>query len=163
MGKHDPEKCLEYKSWTGPQHQTYHATPLLSLTGTLVNYRKKNGPWLEIPCGSGTRPPLLRDLNAFLHGDCWNRHRFDANVLPTDPHRHACNPIKQSWTDNASLSHYLIFCISFAYRMPVDFACWHPIIKSRSHFNTLRLRQNGRHFADDTFKCIFLNEKVRFF
>ena len=26
--------------------------------------------------------------------------------------------------------------------------------------NTLRPRQNGRHFADDIFKCIFLNEKV---
>ena len=25
-------------------------------------------------------------------------------------------------------------------------------------FNTLRLRQNGRHFPDDIFKCIFLNE-----
>ena len=27
--------------------------------------------------------------------------------------------------------------------------------------NTLRPRQNGRHFADDTFKCIFLKENVR--
>ena len=27
--------------------------------------------------------------------------------------------------------------------------------------NTLRPRQNGRHFAYDTFKCIFVNEKVR--
>ena len=27
-------------------------------------------------------------------------------------------------------------------------------------FNTLRPRQNGRHFADDIFKCIFLNESV---
>ena len=27
--------------------------------------------------------------------------------------------------------------------------------------NTLRLRQNGRHFTDDNFKCIFLNENVR--
>ena len=26
--------------------------------------------------------------------------------------------------------------------------------------NTLRLRKNGRHFADDIFKCIFLNENV---
>ena len=26
--------------------------------------------------------------------------------------------------------------------------------------NTLRLRQNGRHFPDDVFKCIFLNENV---
>ena len=28
------------------------------------------------------------------------------------------------------------------------------------HFNTLRQRQNGRHFADGIFKCIFLNENV---
>ena len=27
--------------------------------------------------------------------------------------------------------------------------------------NTLRLRQNGSHFTDDIFKCIFLNENVR--
>ena len=27
--------------------------------------------------------------------------------------------------------------------------------------NTLRLRQNGRHFADDTFNRIFMNENVR--
>ena len=27
--------------------------------------------------------------------------------------------------------------------------------------NTLRPRQDGRHFAGDTFKCIFLNENVR--
>ena len=27
-------------------------------------------------------------------------------------------------------------------------------------FNTLRPRQNGRHFADDIFKCIFLNENI---
>ena len=27
-------------------------------------------------------------------------------------------------------------------------------------FNTLRLRQNGRHFANDNFKCSFLNGKV---
>ena len=28
------------------------------------------------------------------------------------------------------------------------------------HVTTLRPRQNGRHFADDTFKCIFLNGSV---
>ena len=27
--------------------------------------------------------------------------------------------------------------------------------------NTLRLRQDGRHFPDDIFKCIFLNENAR--
>ena len=29
-----------------------------------------------------------------------------------------------------------------------------------TYFNTLRLRQNGRHFADDNFKCIFFNNNV---
>ena len=29
-----------------------------------------------------------------------------------------------------------------------------------TYFNRLRPRQNGRHFADDIFKCIFLNENV---
>ena len=30
----------------------------------------------------------------------------------------------------------------------------------RGRLNTLRPRQNGRHFADDIFKCTFLNENV---
>ena len=30
----------------------------------------------------------------------------------------------------------------------------------RGFFYTLRPRKNGRHFADDIFKCIFLNENV---
>ena len=29
-------------------------------------------------------------------------------------------------------------------------------------FNTLRLRQNGRHFPDEILKCIFMNEKCLF-
>ena len=37
----------------------------------------------------------------------------------------------------------------------------HATIGYRQTFNTLRPRQNGRHFADDTFKCIFLNVYVR--
>ena len=32
---------------------------------------------------------------------------------------------------------------------------------TRSIFNTFRPRQNGRHFPDDNFKRIFLNENVR--
>ena len=36
--------------------------------------------------------------------------------------------------------------------------CYSP--QSHRGVNTLRSRQNGRHFADDTFKRIFLNENV---
>ena len=33
-------------------------------------------------------------------------------------------------------------------------------ILSDAVINTSRLRQNGRHFQDDIFKCIFLNEYI---
>ena len=35
------------------------------------------------------------------------------------------------------------------------------IRRSPYSINTLRPRQNWRHFADDTFKCIFMNENAR--
>ena len=38
--------------------------------------------------------------------------------------------------------------------------CSSPILQIFDTLNTLRPRQNGRHFADDTFKRIFLNENV---
>ena len=34
------------------------------------------------------------------------------------------------------------------------------ILQSTTHINTLRPMQNGRHFADDIFKRIFLNENI---
>ena len=37
---------------------------------------------------------------------------------------------------------------------------WPPDPLNHSLFNTLRPRQDGRHFPDDIFKSIFLNEKV---
>ena len=44
----------------------------------------------------------------------------------------------------------------------VSTAVWvHFSLYYNSSFNTLRPRQNGRHFADDTFKRIFINENVR--
>ena len=37
---------------------------------------------------------------------------------------------------------------------------FHCLGECLAWFNTLRPRQNGRHFADDIFKCIFLNENA---
>ena len=37
---------------------------------------------------------------------------------------------------------------------------WRLSIQCSMLVNTLRLTQNGRHFPDDIFKCIFLNENV---
>ena len=44
-------------------------------------------------------------------------------------------------------------------RQPMPKCCYHPALGLG--VNTLRPRQNGRRFADDTFKRIFLNENVR--
>ena len=58
------------------------------------------------------------------------------------------------------------FLISF-HRMEVythQIVCCKPAFQASvgaNGVNTLRLRQNGRRFADDTFRCIFLNKNVR--
>ena len=56
----------------------------------------------------------------------------------------------------------LLYDIAYWYykctgRIEVSFATH----KNTPYLNTLRPRQNGRHFADDTFKHIFLNQNVR--
>ena len=56
-----------------------------------------------------------------------------------------------------------LFLGKFHVKIHVTWWC-HDIEKLptlKALFNTLRPRQNGRRFADDTFKCIFLNENVR--
>ena len=41
-----------------------------------------------------------------------------------------------------------------------QFGTFLVLIALSSRVNTLRPRQDGRHFADDIFKCIFFNENV---
>ena len=62
-------------------------------------------------------------------------------------------------------NHWFGKCI---YRMEWTLACDPSLCKTDHNlelllvtwFNTLRPRQNGRHFADDVLKCIFLSENV---
>ena len=97
MGKHDPGKCLEYKSWTGPQHQTYHATPLGVLyrgilQNTLVpfarhyfgdNYRYQD---------DNTTPHRARVVLDFLQ-------QGDVTKMEQPPRSPDCNPIKHLWDE----------------------------------------------------------------
>ena len=56
-------------------------------------------------------------------------------------------------------------CIMWSGRSLLKIGVWnawhHHWLHYMTLLNTLRPRHNGRHFADDTFKCIFLNENVR--
>ena len=60
------------------------------------------------------------------------------------------------WTPKLSLSLTLPTSSRKRLIMLSHDSCQHKEI------NTLRPRQNGRHFADDIFKCIFFNENVWF-
>ena len=50
-----------------------------------------------------------------------------------------------------------IICIDEICKRVPEWKVW---LSLKISFSTLRLRQSGRHFADDIFKCIFLNENV---
>ena len=59
-------------------------------------------------------------------------------------------------TVHAVMKMYVIMTVLVA---PPSCGTFHPRW-SRYRFNTLRPRQNGRHFADDIFKRIFWNENI---
>ena len=62
-------------------------------------------------------------------------------------------------TDYISKQVLLQYTILMHSRHNCFFAC-HVHLLYAVDINTLRPRQNGRHFPDDVFKCIFLNENV---
>ena len=82
---------------------------------------------------------------------------------------------KLYWLTGILVHHILMFCCfmiliiisrSYVSRHHVPAAITRGLAHEVSRLwylqciNTLRPRQNGRHFADDIFKCIFLNENV---
>ena len=60
----------------------------------------------------------------------------------------------RSWMNN------YIHCVRWLYEWRLDNVEKYCAGLNLHSINTLRPRQNGRHFPDDILKCIFLNEKV---
>ena len=74
--------------------------------------------------------------------------------------------LSTSRVNSLALRYVVVFLWVWYPNTSCGLGSWAPLLKLLSvdyneYFNTLRPRQNGRHFADDTFKCIFLNEDVR--
>ena len=64
---------------------------------------------------------------------------------------------------NGSMSHIFIYRVLITGKM--QYLIWIQVWDLNQHkrckvINTLRPRQNGRHFPDNIFKCIFLNENM---
>ena len=71
---------------------------------------------------------------------------------------------RQLQSDGAHCNWRAIHHSNFLYYGGVGDFYWYPFDEktgSQHCINTLRPRQNGRRFADDTFKRIFLNENAR--
>ena len=66
--------------------------------------------------------------------------------------------------NTTSMKRIVIFCVAqipFHISAPVSYGVLYvSFLGEMGRVNTLRPRQNGRHFQDDIFKFIFLNEKV---
>ena len=79
-------------------------------------------------------------------------------------------PWIDSWTNRHSLTNQSVNNISLlvTYWLIHQIFIFHKLLRDQFHrwwvsigsVNTLRPRQDWRHFADDIFKCIFLNENV---
>ena len=77
-------------------------------------------------------------------------HELSPWILPTNPFLPKMTQIRV--TDSICSPGYSLSCIS-GVRYQISWKC-HGL-------KTLMTKQNGSHFADDTFKRIFLNENVR--
>ena len=72
---------------------------------------------------------------------------------------------EMAWCLHVSLTRIFMTLIMKKCIWKLSFLKWITIPWANEFFrssfiNTLRPRQNGRHFADDTLRCIFLNENV---
>ena len=64
------------------------------------------------------------------------------------------DPVMTQFTNLYNVSPYLVAVSLQLYQFSICPLC-------TVFFNTLRPRENGFHFPDNIFKCIFLNEKIR--
>ena len=121
--------------------------PLFWSSMGLTTIKTRLLPWLYLLPIAWLFYPLKRDWNLWLTSPDGNRTGF-------------------GWWQ-ASIS-----ALGVVIRLRRNCHIWLPLVSPNINeiqwykltsvwFNTLRPRQNGRRFADDTFKRIFLNEKVR--
>ena len=83
--------------------------------------------------------------------------RASAGMILTPKPKYSISSIRRV---NIMADH--MYPITLAFK-PVHMVQWFRVSShdyTIPHFNTLRLRHNGRHFADDTFKCILVNKNV---
>ena len=79
-----------------------------------------------------------------------------------------CNIEVYGWIYHMNHLESIVCCIKKTHMLFIQMTqhrgvIWRLTLSSsvvHSHFNTLRPRQNGRHFTDDTFEHIFFNENV---
>ena len=74
---------------------------------------------------------------------------------------HAFSITSHSWFHNKCITHKLDILNIIYTQQPTLPNISQATVSIIYSFNTLRPRQNGRHFADDTFQRIFMNKNVK--
>ena len=96
-------------------------------------------------------------VNSLLPSDAIWRHR--ANFLMTPSHY-----LNHFWlifsTSVRSCGIHLRALSSRYLKIQINKMTLNIVFLTLQWVNTLRLRQNGHYFADDIFKCIFLNKNI---
>ena len=120
-----------------------------------------------LPIWDGWTRSLLQSnysLDNFHQSSVWSRCK-KVNLYQNTSMR---NPIacKREWDMGClSRAQHLVHVCGCCAVCSIKWYPNHSIIglqyAQNRHLNTLRSRQNGCHFPDDIFKCIFLNENVR--
>ena len=107
--------------------------------------------------------PLQTDHGG--HRCCWDVWRVAHSLkrtLTRTPQVGVCGKISLFWVDQDVLYLYIPCVWSFCWSHKIIENGWEGHVKSGGilSVNTLMRRQNGWHFTEDIFQCIFLNDDI---
>ena len=116
---------------------------------TVVGKRSSQVSWVQAHVSYNTQPWL--DLGHGIHISCYGSGDRDLPFTKKPPVVDLCVTV------------LIIMYVTLMHKWTGlglhQIMAWHLLL-TEPLFNTLRPRQNGCHFADNIFKCIFLNENV---
>ena len=130
----------------------------IDITGStwwLINIDSGNG---LVPSGNKPLPETILTHNCVTswHVSVWERPlNFWATLLVASK-----ISLRLLWWPPTEHQCVLIYRCVFTHVCCWLFSVGNKVTTTTTKLNTLRPRQDGRHFADDIFKCIFLNENV---
>ena len=106
------------------------------------------------------RSSELHKMPSMVFHDSTRRPPRYYSVISSDSHRNPFHGIRLNMNMSIFYRPFWTHARKWHSSFNIDHATCHAILRASCLFITLRPRQNGHHFPDAIFKCIFLNENV---